>query len=82
MLHYWNRRPGLWSPPNYLLIINGGTSMTIKGRMGFAPQPRLNLCRIRSMPDCMAILSRGTIGVRKPAAVILCSGRILLNESE
>lgn len=43
-LHYWNKR--LWSvvaPELYIDYINGGTSMILKGRMAFAPKPRLTV---------------------------------------
>lgn len=44
MLHYWNKKT--WSvvaPELFIDYINGGTSMIIKGRMAFAPRPRINL---------------------------------------
>ena len=44
LLHYWNKRT--WSviaPELFIDYINGGTSMLLKGRMAFAPKPRLNL---------------------------------------
>jgi hypothetical protein len=43
-LHHWNK--WLWSvvaPELFIDYINGGTSMILKGRMAFAPTPRLNL---------------------------------------
>ena len=44
LLHYWNKRT--WSvvgPELFIDYINGGTSMILKGRMAFAPTPRINL---------------------------------------
>ena len=44
LLHYWNKRA--WTvvaPELFIDYINGGTSMILKGRMAFAPTPRLNL---------------------------------------
>jgi hypothetical protein len=44
LLHYWSKRS--WSviaPELFIDYINGGTSMILKGRMAFAPKPRLNL---------------------------------------
>ncbi len=44
LLHRWNKR--FWSvasPELFIDYINGGTSMLLKGRMAFAPTPRLNL---------------------------------------
>ena len=44
LLHYWNKRT--WSvvaPEFFIDYINGGTSMILKGRMTFAPTPRVNL---------------------------------------
>ena len=44
LLHYWNKRA--WSvvaPELFIDYINGGTSMILKGRMAFAPTPRINI---------------------------------------
>jgi len=44
ILHYWNKKT--WTvvgPELFIDYINGGTSMLIKGRMAFAPKPRINL---------------------------------------
>lgn len=44
ILHYWNKKT--WTvvaPELFVDYINGGTSMLLKGRMAFAPRPRLNL---------------------------------------
>jgi len=44
ILHYWSRRA--WSvvaPELFIDYINGGTSMLLKGRMLYAPLPRINI---------------------------------------
>ncbi|MBL0009787.1 MAG: hypothetical protein IPP25_22120 [Saprospiraceae bacterium] len=44
ILHYWSRK--MWSvvaPELFIDYINGGTSMILKGRMTFAPMPRMNI---------------------------------------
>lgn len=44
LLHYWSRQ--WWTvggPELFIDYINGGTSMIFKGRMAFAPIPRINL---------------------------------------
>lgn len=44
LLHYWSRK--IWTvagPELFIDYINGGTSMILKGRMAFAPSPRINL---------------------------------------
>lgn len=44
VLHYWSRK--MWTvagPELFIDYINGGTSMIFKGRMAFAPSPRVNL---------------------------------------
>ena len=44
VLHYWNKRT--WSvvvPELFIDYIHGGTSMILKGRMAFAPTPRVNV---------------------------------------
>lgn len=44
ILHYWSRK--LWTvvaPELFIDYIHGGTSMIFKGRMAFAPTPRVNL---------------------------------------
>lgn len=44
ILHYWSKRT--WSvvaPELFIDYINGGTSMILKGRMTFAPAPRMNI---------------------------------------
>ena len=44
LLHYWNKRSWtVFAPELFIDYINGGTSMLLKGRMAFAPKPRLNL---------------------------------------
>jgi hypothetical protein len=44
LLHYWNKRTWSVVAPELIIdYINGGTSMLLKGRMAFAPTPRLNL---------------------------------------
>jgi len=44
LLHYWSKRS--WSvvaPELFVDYIHGGTSMILKGRMAYAPKPRINL---------------------------------------
>ena len=44
ILHYWSRK--MWTvvaPELFIDYINGGTSMIFKGRMTFAPMPRMNI---------------------------------------
>lgn len=44
ILHYWNKKTWtVLAPELFIDYINGGTSMVIKGRMAFAPRPRINL---------------------------------------
>ena len=43
-LHYWSRKTWMVAGPELFIdYINGGTSMILKGRMVWAPQPRINL---------------------------------------
>jgi hypothetical protein len=44
ILHHWNKKA--WTvvaPELFIDYINGGTSMILKGRMAFAPTPRINI---------------------------------------